>query len=78
MLKRDLIKILESMPDDAVVVVNAGNNEMANGNHVAGVHMIKQQAFNSGYSELTWNIDYFPELEPDPAYSYRQAINIYS
>jgi len=77
MLKRDLIKLLEVMPDDVVVVVNGGKNEMANDKPASGVDLVQQHAFN-GSGELTWNINYFPELEQDPDYLYRQAINIHS
>lgn len=78
MTKRELLKVLEALPDDTIVVVNAGKNILANGQEVTSVETVTQHAFKTPLEALTWNIDYFHEAEPDADYLRRTVINIHS
>lgn len=80
MTKGELVRQLAGLPDDALIVVNAGRNELANGVEATGVETIRQQAWRADAeqpgSRTAWHVAHY--ADDDPEYVYRDAINIYA
>jgi hypothetical protein len=68
-----MIRRLAEYPPDAVVVVNMGKNELANGKEARSVELVR--AYRRP-DQNYWSEDHFPDSPPDPDEVRETVLNI--